>query len=132
MAILTNAGRAILTNRIKGAGTEPINMGIGSGSTTAEAVTNTALQTEFTTGTWTGYARLGSGTGATSSQQTTTSANDTYQVVGTFTAPGTANVQEAGLFDAATGGNMLIRGLTGGVSLASGDSIQLTIKLTFA
>lgn len=131
MAILVDAGRAILTNRIKGAGTEPLNIGIGSG-TTAEAHGNTALATEFTTGTWSGYARLGSGTGATSSQSTTTVTNDTYQVVGTFTAPGAANVQEAGLFDAATGGNMLVRGLTGGVSLASGDSIQLTIKLTFA
>lgn len=128
MAILTNAGRALLTARIRGTGAEPLQVGIGSG-TTAEAATQTALTTEYVTGTWSGYARAA----GTSSQQTTTFTNDTWQLAGpTFTAPAAETVQEAGCFDAASAGNMLIRGLTGAVTLASGDSIVVTFKLQFS
>ena len=127
MATLQDAGRAILTNRIIGSGTEPNFLALGSGST-AEGHAQTALVTEYTTGTWSGYTRV---TG-TATQQTTTVTNDTYQVVGTFTAPASETVAEAGCFDASSSGNMLIRGLTGTVALSSGDSIQLTVKLIFS
>lgn len=130
MAILVNAGKAICANRmLADSGTQafPLNVAIGSG-TTAEAATQTALATEYTTGTWTGYARVA---GATS-RVTVTQTNDTWQVVGSFTAPSAETVAEAGCFDASTAGNMLIRGTFTGVVLANGDSIQITIKLTFA
>lgn len=118
--LLTNAGRDILTNRIKGSGTEPNFVAIGTGST-AEAATQTALVTEVET----------RATG-TSTRQTTSVTNDTYQVVGTITATTTRALQESGLFDASTVGNMLVRGVYTTINLASGDSIQLTWKLQFS
>lgn len=117
--ILVNAGRDILTNRIKGAGTEPLFFAIGTGGT-AEAATQTALVTEVET--------RNSGT---STRQTTSVTNDTYQVVGTITATAGRAVTEAGLFDASTVGNMFIRALFTVVNLSIGDSIQGTTKLQF-
>lgn len=66
---------------------------------------------------------------ATLSQQTTTITGDTFQAVGTITATGTKTITNAGLFDAATTGNMLIKGDFTGVPLLSGDSIEFTFKL---
>jgi hypothetical protein len=117
-AIIVNAGKAIVTNRIKGSGTEPNYVAIGTG-TTAEAATQTALVTEIET------RVLG-----TSTQQTTTTTNDTYQVVGTVSITGTRAITESGLFDQlAVGGNMLCRALFTVINLVSGDSLQLTWKV---
>lgn len=65
----------------------------------------------------------------TQSQQTTTVTGDTFQVVGTITATGTKTITNAGLFDAATTGNMLIKGDFSGVPVLANDSIEFTIKL---
>ena len=120
---ITNALRAIETNLITGlGGTAPTFIGIGSG-TTAAAATDTALTTEYTTGTWTGYARVA----ATASRITTSVTNDTAKYVGTFTAGAAQTVAEAGNFDASTAGNIGIHGNFTGVALASGDSITVTI-----
>ena len=119
-ATFVNAGKDIVTNRILGSGTEPKYVAMGTGST-AEAATQTALVTEVETR-----------TAGTSSRVTTTTTNDTYQVVGTVTATATRAIQEAGLFDASTVGNMLVRALFTTINLANGDSIQFTFKLTFS
>lgn len=124
--LLVNAGRAINAGRMLGATpaqAEPKNIGIGSGAGTT-AVTDTTLFTEYTTGTWTGYAR----TSAAGTQTTTSVTNDTAQWVGTFTAGAAQTVTNAGNFDAATVGNLHIKGDFTGVVLANGDSIQITIK----
>jgi hypothetical protein len=130
MAILVSAGRAICSGRMIGltapSQVEPHFVAIGSGTQT-ELVTRTALAVEYVTGTWTGYAR----TSASGTQATVTTANDSYQIQGTFTAPRAETVSEAGDFDALTVGNMLIYGTFTGVVLATGDSIQITIRLTF-
>ncbi len=118
--LLVNAGKDILTNRIKAAGTEPNFVAIGTGAT-AEAITQTALVTEVET----------RATG-TSTRVTTTTTNDTYQVVGTITATAARALQESGLFDAASAGNMLVRGVFTTINLAIGDSIQVTWKLQFS
>lgn len=123
--LVTNAGKAIITNRLKGAGSEPLNIQWGTG-TTAEAATQTALVTPSD-------ARVA----GTSTQQTTTVTNDTYQVVGTLTAGGALAITEAGLFDAigtgnpATGGNMFMRAVFSVINVATGDSIQFTLKVQF-
>jgi hypothetical protein len=65
----------------------------------------------------------------TISQQTTTVTGDTFQVIGTITANGTKTITNAGLFDAATSGNMLIKGDFTGIPVVSGDSIEFTFKL---
>jgi hypothetical protein len=127
MATLVNAGKAINAARmIANTQVAPGFIAIGSGST-AESAAQTALVTEYTTGTWTGYARVST----TGTQVTVNQTNDTAQWVATFTAPAAETVAEAGNFDASTTGNMLIRGTFTGVALASGDSIQITIKQTF-
>jgi hypothetical protein len=116
-AIVVNGGKDIITNRIKGSGTEPNYVGIGTG-TTAEAATQTALVTEVET-------RVA----GTSSRVTTSTTNDTYQVVGTVSITGTRAITESGLFDASTSGNMLCRALFSVINLASGDSLQVTWKV---
>ena len=113
---VVNAGRAILTNRIIGSGTEPKYVAMGTG-TTAVALTDTALGGE-----------VESRTTGTSSRTTTSTTNDTYQVTGTVTATTSRTIGEAGLFDqSALGGNLFVRGvLASTVSLASGDTITVT------
>lgn len=118
--VLVNTGKAVVTNRIKGSGTEPNYVAWGTGAGTA-AITDTTLFTE-----------AGTRTAGTSTQQTTTTTNDTYQVVGTLTAGGALAITNAGLFDASTSGNLFVKGDFATINLASGDSIQFTIKTQFS
>jgi hypothetical protein len=118
--VITDAGLAIVTNRIKGSGTEPSYIAWGTGAGTA-AVGDTTLFTEASE----------SRVAGTSTQQTTTKTNDTYQVVGTLTAGGSKTITNAGLFDASTGGNCFLKGDFTGVALALGESIQFTMKGVF-
>ena len=125
---ITDSGLDVVTNRIKGAGTEPVNVGWGTGAGTT-ARTDTTLFTEklvdVTTSAGTDH------TAGTSTRQTTTTTNDTYQVVATRTATGAGTVTNAGLFDAASGGNLFLKGDFTGIGLSSGDSITFTIKAVF-
>jgi len=118
--LLVNTGKAVVTNRIKGSGTEPNYLGWGTGAGTTSA-TDTTLFTE-----------TGSRTAGTSTQQTTSTTNDTYQVVGTLTAGGSVTVTNAGLFDASTSGNLFVKGDFTGIALTGGDSIQFTFKTQFS
>jgi hypothetical protein len=118
--LLVNTGRAIVTNRIKGSGTEPLYVAYGTGAGTTAAA-DTTLFTE------TGTRQTG-----TSTQQTTSTTNDTYQVVGTQTAGGTLAITNAGLFDAVTVGNLFVKGDFTTINLSSGDSIQFTFKTQFS
>ena len=118
--LLVNAGKAIVTNRIKGSGTEPLYVAWGTGAGTT-AATDTTLFTE-----------TGTRTAGTSTQQTTSVTNDTYQVVGTQTAGGTLAITNAGLFDASTSGNLFVKGDFSTINLSSGDSIQFTFKTQFS
>lgn len=122
--VFTNAGAAIVTNRITQAGTAPKNIGWGTGTTTA-AVSQTALVTEAAPTT------AGGRTVGTESRTTTTNTNDTYTVAGTVTAGSSLAITEAGLFDATSSGNMLIRGDFSAVNVVSGDSISFTVNLKF-
>lgn len=122
--VFTNAGAAIVTNRIIQAGTAPKNIGWGIG-TTAAVVTDTALVTESAPTT------AGGRTVGTESRTTITNTNDNYQVVGTVTAGSTLAITEAGLFDAVTAGNLLIRGVFSAINVVSSDSIAFTFGLKF-
>lgn len=121
--LLVNGGRAIITNRIKGAGTEPLYVAWGTGAGTTAAA-DTTLFTESTS--------PATRTTGTSTQQTTTTTNDTYQVVGTLTSGVAQTITNTGLFDAVSAGNLFIKSDFTGVVLAIGDSIQFTIKASFA
>ena len=119
--VFTHAGKAITTNRLKGAGTEPNYVAWGTGAGTA-AVGDTSLFTEAS------ETRVA----GTSTQQTTAQTNDTYQVVGTLTCAGAGKtITNAGLFDAVSTGNMLMKGDFTGIALNVGDGIQLTMKVQY-
>lgn len=122
--VFTNAGAAIVTNRMIQAGTAAKNIGWGTGSTAA-AVGDTALVTEAAPTT------SGGRTVGTESRTTITNTNDNYQVVGTVTAVSTLTIAEAGLFDAVSAGACLIRSVFTGVAVVSGDSIAFTFGLKF-
>lgn len=119
----TNAGTAIVTNRMIQAGTAPKNIGWGTGGATAAAVTQTALSTEFAPTT------AGGRTVGTESRTTITNANDNYQVTGTVTATTGGTISEAGLFDAVTAGNMLERASFTGIAVVTNDAIAFTFGL---
>ena len=127
--VLTDGGKAIVTNRMVGSGTEPKYIGWGTGAGTAAAA-DTTLFTEklvdLSTSAGTDH------TTGTSSRTTTTVTNDTYTVTGTRTATGAGTVTNAGLFDAASGGNLFVKGDFTGIGLASGDSIAFTFNIKFA
>lgn len=118
--VFLDSGKAIVTNRIKGSGTEPNYVAWGTGAGTA-AVGDTTLFTEAA------ETRVA----GTSSRVTTTVTNDTYQVVGTLTAASGKTITNAGLFDAVSSGNGLMKGDFTGVVLATGESIEFTMKLQF-
>lgn len=122
--VVTSVGKAVIANRIIGAGTEPKYVGMGVGATGAArtaAAADTALSTEVETRT--------SGTG---SRVTTSVTNDTHQNVGTVTATATRAVDEMGQFDASSAGNMYLSSTFAVVNLSSGDSIQFTNKVQFS
>src|SRR5258706_15556056 len=99
--VITNVGKGIAAKRMLGASpsqAEPKFIGIGVGATGAArtaVVADTALSTEVETR-----------ASATGSTVTTSQTNDTLQEQGTVTASANRAVDEAGLFDASTTGNM--------------------------
>lgn len=122
----TNAGAAIVTNRMIQSGTAPKYIGWGTGSTAA-AVTDTALVTEVAPTTSSGR------TTGTESRTTITVTNDNYQVTGTVTSAtaGARAIVEAMIADAITAGNCLIRAVFSAVNVDNGDSIAFTFGLKF-
>lgn len=123
--VVTNKGKAMLADRLR---TTPATytvapkfmaMGVGAtGAARTAAVTDTALSSEVETRT----------TG-TESVVTTSVTGDTEQVLGTITATGARNVDEFGLFDASTVGNMGFSATFPVIALASTESIQFTAKI---
>ena len=121
--VFSNAGKAINTNRIVGAGTQPTFIGWGTGAGTAAAA-DTTLFTESA------EARVnGTGSRVTSASPAVT--NDTYRVTGTLTASAGRTITNAGVFDASTSGNLWVKGDHSSTVLASGESIAYTVDLTF-
>jgi hypothetical protein len=128
--VIASTGRAVYNSRLAGSGTEPKQIGVGTGAGTSAAGDTTlfsekALDLSATSGT-----RVA----GTSSSTTTTTTNDTYQVTGTTTFTGPGTVTNAGLFDNSTigSGNLFLKGDFTGVAVASGDSIAWTIKAVLA
>lgn len=131
--VLVNGGTAIVSNRLLGSGTEPKQIGWGTGAQTTALVADTGLGPTTVEKDVDLATNTGTRTTGTSSQQTTTVNNDTYQVLGTRTATGAGTVTCAGLFDNATmgSGSLFVKGDFVGIGLASGDSIAFTFKTKF-
>ena len=121
--LITNAGMAAVASRINGSGGEAAftYIAIGTG-TTAAAATDTALETEITTG---GGARAA----ATASRVTTDVANDTAQLVLTYNFTSSFAVTESGVFNDATTGVMLARQVFSAINVVNTDSLQVTWKI---
>lgn len=123
--VLTNKGKALFADRARTTPgtytTSPKFIGIGTGATGAArtaAAADTALSTEVET--------RASGTEST---VTTTQTGDTYQSQGTISITATRAVDESGLFDASSAGNMITSATLNVINLLSGDSLQLTWKV---
>jgi hypothetical protein len=115
--VLTNVGRAQMIAKLNSGEATPY-IGWGTGAGTA-GVTDTTLFTEVTA------ERAAS----TASIVTTTVTNDTWRNVATLTSVSGATITNAGLFDASSTGNLLVKGDFTGVVLAAGDKIQFTIDI---
>jgi len=117
--VYTSAGEAVVVDLIDGTSATHLDatngkIGWGTGAGTA-AKADTTLFTEAS------EARVA----AAISQPTA----DKNQWVGTLTADAAKTITNAGLLDAATGGNLIIHGDFTGIALATGDKIEFTISL---
>lgn len=117
--VYTSAGEAVVADLIDGvSGTHLDNTNAkiawGTGAGTA-AKGDTTLFTEAS------EARVA----ATTSQPTA----DKNQWVGTITANGAKTITNAGVFDAAAAGNLIVKGDFTGIVLATNDAIEFTISL---
>lgn len=63
--------------------------------------------------------------------QTTDTANDTYQVVATIIADGSKEVTNAGVFDALSGGTLLVKGDFTAIPVIINDTIEFTFQLNY-
>lgn len=64
----------------------------------------------------------------TISQQTTSTAGDTIRHVWTVTASANRSVEEAGVFDATTSGNLIYRGVHALLNIETGDQVTYTFN----
>ena len=117
--VYTSAGEAIVADLIDGTSAvhfDSTNSHIEQGTGTTDAdKADTDIETPA------GEAREQ----ATASQP----AADTNQWVATITATGTRAVTEAGLFNDATAGTLLIRSVFAAINVEADDSIQFTFSL---
>lgn len=114
--VFTDAGQAKAVDVLNADGSLKF-VAWGSGATAA-AVGQTALVAENA------EAR----TAGTISQPS----SNTYRVTGTITATAARVVEEVGLFDAASAGNLGLRATHGQLNLESGDQVTYTLDVTFA
>jgi hypothetical protein len=117
--IFTDVGETLVADYVDGTASAPTNWYVawGTGAGTA-AKGDTTLFTEAS------EARVI----ATESQPT----GDQNRLVGTITADGAKTITNAGVFDASTVGNMLLKSDFTGIVLALNDSIQFTFDLTWS
>lgn len=116
--IYTDAGEELTADIIDGTTVAPTwRAAWGSGAGTA-AKGDTTLFTEAS------ESRV-----VTSNSQPSANVN---QFTSTITADGAKTITNAGVFDAASGGNMLLKSDFAGIGLALGDKIAFTFELTWS
>jgi len=119
--VVTNVGKGIFTSRfLSGAIALIPYIGWGTGNGTAD-IEDTTLFSESPE----------NREMAAMTQATITTENDTVQAVATLTATGNRAITNAGLFDAVTSGNLIMKGDFAVVNLSTGDSITFTMKIQF-
>lgn len=124
--IITNASLAVMSGLVGNTGSQTAFTYLAVGtSSTAVAASQTALQAEITDS---GLARAA----ATVSRTTTTQTNDTLQLTYTWSVTGSKTIEEIGVFNAASSGTMLARGLTTSKSVVNGDQFVGTYQIPFS
>lgn len=116
-SVFTQVGEEVVVDYITGAASAPANYhgAWGSGAGTA-AKGDTTLFTEES------EARV-------SITDETQPVADQVQWVFTMTADAGKTITNAGVFDASTGGNLVVKGDFAGITLASGEKIEFTVTL---
>lgn len=123
--VITTVGKNGLASLLNSAsaGTSWVtHMGFGSGTTTP-AAGDTALTTELAAGV--GYARV-------AVTRSNPSANVIQYVANLTNLTSQVTIQEAGIFDALTGGNLRAHQLTGAqtIGASTSDALQITWQVT--
>jgi len=116
--LIVDTGLNFICDRMKDA-TESVmsHMGVGSNSTAAAA----------------GDTDLGTLLGSREALDSTTVTNNQIVFVASFEAnDGTGTIEEAGVFNAATGGTMLCRVLTGTITKSASDTLTITWTITLS
>jgi hypothetical protein len=114
--LVVDTGLALIAALIAGSGTAPTSMATGSDDTYPDS-SDTALGSEL--------ARV--------AFTSVTPTDNEVVWVGTFgPGVGTGTVQEAGLFNASSGGTMLARATHGAFSKGAGDTLTITWTLTLS
>lgn len=124
---ITNVGFELIADRIADhsgfTGNQANYIALGT-SSTAFAVTQTALVTELSGGS---YARQ------QDTDATYTSGTKSFAISATFNAGvATGALQESGLFDASTTGNMMARQTFSTINVGASDSITVTWTITLS
>lgn len=121
--LIVNTGLAGLASRFNGDGGEAAftYLAVGSG-TTAVTATDTALETEITTG---GLERAA----ATVSRETENVTNDKGKLTHQWTASATLSVTELGVLNAASAGTMFSRKIITTKNVESGDTLTGTYTI---
>lgn len=124
---ITNAGFEVIADRIAGhsgfTGNEANYIALGTGNT-AFAATQTALVSELAGGS---YARQ------QDTDATYTSGTKSFAISATFAAGvATGALQESGLFDASSSGNMMARQTFSTINVGASDSITVTWTITLS
>lgn len=118
--VITDIGISLISARLKGLNTEPLNIGWGTG-VTAPTSADVILESEDATP---GYSRTVGVSTITSISIT----NDTYQVSGAQTALAGLQITEWGLFDSA--GNLLCREVqVPGFAIGIGEILNFVFKI---
>lgn len=119
--VITNGGKAVIVDRMRGLNTTPSFVGWGTGAGVA-AATDTDLFTPAS------EARVN----GTVTAVTTAVAGDTLQVVATLIADGPKTITNVGQFTALTGGTCYSHADHSGVTLALSEGIQYTLKTQYS
>lgn len=123
MATLTNAGMGRVSGLVNGEVTNFFeHLALGTNDT-SESASDTALGSEIN-------SNGGERAEATTSQVTTSVTDDTAKWVKTFNFTGSLSINECGVLDAGTGGNLLMRHVFSSTkNVENGDSLELTVKM---
>lgn len=119
--VYTQVGEEEVVDIIDGSATSPTDLGTGNNFVGWGTGAGTAAKADTTLFTEAAEARVG-GT-------VTQPAVDKNQWVATITSASGQTITNAGLFNASTGGVLVIHGDFTGIVLANGDKIEFTISL---